>query len=173
MNIFRTQLLCIIFNSMFVLLMSSIYFYIFQPYIFNFCDICTTVFGFILDYAYVFTHTLHLANVCSLISCLYPPHTSASYRSSQAAGGMQSARSVHTVAAALTVLFLRAAMTRATASVAAVLWVDTVTCVAVVTRGERPRGLWSVFQLKPCSRDGVGHPAQGGVPVGRTGPQQG
>lgn len=94
-------------------------------------------------------------------------------RISQTAGGMQSTRSVHTVAAALTALFLRAAVTRAAASVGKVLWVDTVTCVAVVTRGERPRGLWSAFQLKLFSRDGVGRPARGGVPVGRTGLQQG
>lgn len=129
--------------------------------------------NFLLLHTYVFAHALHLAIVCSLISCLYPPRASASYRSSQTAGGMQSARNVCTVAAAFTALFLHAAMTRAAASVATVLWGDAVTCVAVVTRGERPRGLWSSFQLKPCSRDGRGRPVQGGVPVGRTGPQQG
>lgn len=109
--------------------------------------------------------------MCSLIS--YHPHASTSYHSSQTAGGMQSARSVCTVAAALMALFLRAAMTRAAASVAIVLWVGTVTCVAMVTRGEKPRDLWSAFQLKLCSRDGVGRPAQGGVPVGHTGLRQG
>lgn len=93
--------------------------------------------------------------------------------SSLTAGGMLSFRSVCPVAVALTDLFLSAVTLRAAASVGLALWADAATCVAKVTKGARLDGRWSVFPWKPCSRDGAGLPAQGGVPGERTGLWQG